>query len=498
VVATPPANSPAPTAPTATETPDVQPDEQPETQPDNNQPVEPEQSPAPAEPVQDPNATPDNGDSINNENEIQEAPVTADATGQDVVVKAPGDAQPVAREESAAVAITAGADIPNVTAGSEVRDMREVAEIMTKRLHSSRNASGDGEQSVVASIELEYPEERQLTMDPKLNADKIAAVVSEQAITAAGGFCAPLEVRYDIFGLGSTVRPLKDSLPAFRADRGGIRYVEAPVLADYGTAVGLWTAATDASPGTATKPCLTVTCQDEMTAVVDAITLCLQFGNLMTRAFPELVQRNNELAAVQFARYAELRLLANIKAAGTALTAAKDLGAVRDILDQVNRAAASMRYRHRIAPETNLRFVAPSWLRDAFRSDISMQMPSGDPVEQHALADAEIAAWFRNRNINVTWTLEGLPTFGGPQEGTGTTVVTWPDTVEWDLFPEGTFLFLDGGTLDLGIIRDSTLVGTNDYRMFMETFETVAKMGPESIHVTSTYEPTGEARALVA
>ena len=43
-------------------------------------------------------------------------------------------------------------------------------------------------------------------------------------------------------------------------------------------------------------------------------------------------------------------------------------------------------------------------------------------------------------------------------------------------WPEGTFL-LDGGTLELGIIRDSVLNSTNDFLLFGETFENTAKLG---------------------
>jgi hypothetical protein len=57
-------------------------------------------------------------------------------------------------------------------------------------------------------------------------------------------------------------------------------------------------------------------------------------------------------------------------------------------------------------------------------------------------------------------------------------------------------LFLDGGTLDLGIIRDSTLVGTNDYKMFVETFEGIAMVGVEALAVTSTINVNGAAAAL--
>jgi hypothetical protein len=75
-------------------------------------------------------------------------------------------------------------------------------------------------------------------------------------------------------------------------------------------------------------------------------------------------------------------------------------------------------------------------------------------------------------------------------------MLEFPDTFTWYMFAEGTFLFLDGGTLDLGIIRDSTLVGTNDYKMFVETFEGIAKVGVESIKVTSTIAVNGVAAAL--
>jgi hypothetical protein len=35
----------------------------------------------------------------------------------------------------------------------------------------------------------------------------------------------------------------------------------------------------------------------------------------------------------------------------------------------------------------------------------------------------------------------------------------------------GTFLYLDGGTLDLGLVRDSQLENVSDYQIFGEAFE---------------------------
>lgn len=65
----------------------------------------------------------------------------------------------------------------------------------------------------------------------------------------------------------------------------------------------------------------------------------------------------------------------------------------------------------------------------------------------------------------------------------------------WLLFAEGSFQFLDGGRLDLGVVRDSVLDATNDYETFVETFEGIAFRGVEAYQVQSTVVPTGASAA---
>jgi hypothetical protein len=326
--------------------------------------------------------------------------------------------------------------------------------------------------------------------------------VSPQAITAAGGLCAPVEVRYDIFGLGEVdSRPVKDALAGFNAARGGIRYLTSPTIADLDGASSLWTLQDDIDAATAgapdpVKPCLRVACGDEVTVYTDAIPLCLTFGNLNARAYPELVRRHNELALVQHARYAETRLLTRIGALSTAVTTTRKIGATADLLASVDRAVSAYRNRHRMAPNAPLRMMAPEWLRALLRADLAYRMPGDGIDNSFAIADATIAAFFRTRNVNISWFLDGETgqVFSAQTAGS---LLDFPDNVIWYLFSEGTFLFLDGGTLDLGLVRDSTLIGTNDYKTFVETFEGVAKVGIESLRVTSRLEPTGMAGGTV-
>ena len=421
-----------------------------------------------------------------------EAPVTAAAdNAENLEIEVPADRRPVAEASVAPVAITAGADIPGYTAGSSLSSMDEVAVAMEKRLHALRRVNGgDGEQHIVASLSTTYPEDRTLGTDPEENWSKIQNVVGPEALVAAGGHQAPFEVRYDIFGFGTTNRPVRDALPRFQADRGGIRFILPPVLSSYDNAVGVWTAANDAAetPNPAAKNSLTVTAASETTVATDAVTLQMQFGNLVTRAYPELIARHNELGLIQHAREAEQYLLSKIAAGSTAVTTSSLIGFGRDMLVQVGRAAAAYRSRHRLEADAPLRVILPSWVKDAMVADLTLAMPGDNTLD----ASAEIEGYLASRGVVVSYSLD-QNVYAAQSAGA---LLEFADSFTWYMFAEGTFLFLDGGTLDLGIIRDSTLVGTNDYKMFVETFEGVAKVGIESLAITSTINVNGVAAAL--
>jgi hypothetical protein len=440
--------------------------------------------------------TPTQTETVQVAQEIMEAPVTAAADNADNLnIEVPADRRPTSRISAAPVAITAGADIPGYTAGSSISSMAEVAEAMAKRLHGLRRVNGgDGEQHIVASISTQFPEERTLTQDAQANWDKVQAVVGPEALVASGGHQAPFEVKYDIFGIGSAVRPVRDALPRFQADRGGIRYITPPVLSSYASAVGVWTAANDSAetPSPSSKLSLTVAAASETTVSTDAVTLQLQFGNLLSRAYPELIARHNELGLIQHAREAEGNLMAKIGSASTAVTSTSVIGMGRDFLVQLGRAAAAYRSRHRLDADAPLRAIIPAWVKDAMAADLTLAMPGDSTLNAYAEIDAYIAS----RGIIATYSLDtagGASHFGAQSTGA---MVEFPDTFVWYIFAEGSFLFLDGGTLDLGVIRDSTLVGTNDYKMFVETFENVALVGVESLQVTSTINVNGVAAAL--
>jgi hypothetical protein len=373
-------------------------------------------------------------------------------------------------------------------AGRELFDGPEIAdEVLTNIKLLDGRGGGGIERALVASVRLDLPDERRLGLDVVENGARIAAVTSPQAITASGGICAPVNVSYDLAQITTADRPLRDSLAFFQADRGGVRFIPPPNLTDVEEAVGVWTEANDQNPtNPTTKPCLTVTCAQEQEVLVEAITRCLQFGNFNARTFPEQVTAYLELSLAAHARTAENRLWDAMATASTAVSTGQLLGAARDVLTVLDRATAQFRSRNRMPARAPLQLWAPAWLTDLLRADLARQQPGDNTL---AVADAQLAQFFTTRNVTVTGSLDASQEFGtqgvGPLDG-------WPGTVDVILSHPGAFLFLDAGTLDLGIVRDSTLNATNDFQIFAETFEAVAFVGIESLAITMDVCANGE------
>jgi hypothetical protein len=479
-----------------------------------------------------PAAEPAPADSLSDGTTTQESEgaVTASATSSGpVVVTPPAGNRPVPREERTGVqlAITAGADIPGVGSGTALTDMTAVADAFAKRLHTLRNVSGGvGEQHTIATLNFEYPEERQLGGNDPTNLGRIEKVNGREAITAAAAVCAPLETLYDINVCGVTDRPVRDSLARFNADRGGVRIFGAPVL---GNCAGLWTTtgswsaqgklsiATNAAGGgnppfagfpsmpgaTATaKGCCDSVCPDPRDVILDAIYACMRFSNFTNRFFPEVIKANTDLALINHARFAEQYLLNGIAAQSTAVTLdlAGSVGLARAMVKAVRQAAVGIRRRHRLGADAPMRTILPVWLLDAMVADIAMQMP-GDGLESLGVAESKLRAIWSDANVNVTWALDEVDATGQPVAAAAQAagaLAEFPDEVSFPVFPEGSFLYLDGGTLDLGIVRDTTSIAANEYATFVETFESVAFTGCESLWVTASgLCVSGAAAALV-
>lgn len=490
-----------------------------------------------AEPEVDPAADPDADPGADPEADPEAEPVDTDAVAEPVAASAarrrPAVGRVSARRPAAAAplpsvtasagslpddiadwGLVASANAPDLSAGTRITTRDQLAQAFLSAYEATQGyRHGPRVKVKIARAGREnaaelYGPERFLGRDPGANHTRIEAVAGElaimraggiEAVTAAGGICAPTPVRYDLPIIGSDERPVRDSaLVRFGADRGGVRLLPPPLIEDLAGAIGVWTEENDQDPDDpAVKPCLTLSCPEEYENLVTAITKCLEVGNFRARYFPEQVEAWLRLAAVNHARRAEILLLDAMTAASTHVTQGQLLGTVPDILAGLDRATAIIPSVNRLGRNFPMRFVFPFWLYNQMRTDEARRLPSGMSAdERYAVAESSMNRWMTVRNVTPTPIMDG-PTGqmfnrqgDGPMQG-------WPSTVKTWLYPDGSHLFLDGGTLDLGLYRDSALVSTNDLQIFSETFEGHAFHGVESWDITFDTCPDGSISGTV-
>lgn len=422
--------------------------------------------------------------------------------------------RPAARRPSERMAdqarsqVLARRTVGSIANGDPITTRTEFVSLMHDSIRRIIGSNGSGEEVLVASINVDYPEDRRLGTDPGENAAKIDAVTSLNALVASGGTCNPVNVDYSVAVFSTNDEPLGDSLPRFQATRGGLRFVSPPTMATVGAAgTTLWTEANDvALNAPAVKPIQRIYCATEQEVYVDAIPTRIVVGNMMGRFSPEITDANIKLAETNAAQFREINRLKLIASKSTAVSTGQLLGAARDLLATLDQAAAAARWRNRLGHSFPLRAVLPSWTMDMVRADLVREIGHGEDVAQtFALSDADVGAMLSARNIQVTWLLDGLAANGAQGFGyqgfgaqaTGA-LVDWPRNIVWWLFAEGTFQLLDGGKLDIGVVRDSTLNNTNDYEVFTEVFEAIAFRGIESLQLNTAVRPNGLSAGTVS
>lgn len=401
---------------------------------------------------------------------------------------------PAAAQADAVQALVSTAD------GRPLASLKDVAALMIEKARTFGEYRGAQSEYVSIARAMTALDSSRV-LDPRdglSNQMKIDAITSPEALTASGGLCAPLTISYALQQLSDAARPVRAGLTRFNAERGGIRYIAPFDFSHYRTAITLWTEVNDIKPGqggnVATKACFKVDCGAEHEVVIDATVRCLQFGNLMARTYPENVAKATAETLVAHAEKAEKVLLDKIKANSTQLRAGQALGLARDFLYHIATAAAGYRNRHRMDPDAVLEFMAPAWVFDAIRGDL--MRGAHMTTDLMSVANATIRGWLNDLRVRPVAFYWDSPTIGVDKSQIFATpssgiVTDFPDQIQWGLWAPGTHLFLDSGSLDLGLVRDSTLNATNDYQMFAETFEGLATVGIESQWIVSDVKPIG-------
>ncbi len=326
------------------------------------------------------------------------------------------------------------------------------------------------------------------------------------AVTAVGTTLTSATAAFSYADVGRSVSG--GSIPA-GATVASVQSATAATLSAAATAAanGVTVTVSGVGTGPTTKPALEITCGTETEVLVEAIPQILNVGNMRARFNPEVLSQALHYLGMAHAVTAEVELLRQMRAFAKHVSGVQRFGIARDVLTALDLITAYTRDRYRLPDTTVLRVVLKRWIKNAIRADIAkaaFPYEGGDAYTSLAVTDAQIDAWFAARNVVATWAFDddtGSQNFGAQGAGTASVPVAlngWPATTRMLVFPEGTFQFLDGGQLDLGVTRDSTLNAQNKMQLFAETFEGVAPRGFEALDFTAAFVSNGASAGTVA
>lgn len=309
------------------------------------------------------------------------------------------------------------------------------------------------------------------------------------SLTAAAGWCAPSETLYDFLGIPAASELL--SLPEVNIDRGGVRF---PIQPDFSALyndenTSFHYTEAELLDGVE-KPCFEIPCDGFEEVRLEAIGLCITAGILQQKGFPEAVQvyidgiLKNHMHRVSAVSVRKMQ-----EGSGEAITIpeASTMGAFGALLNAVEMAIVDLRLNQRIPEATTLEVVLPVWAKAVLRADLTYRR--GETATQ-PVTDAQLAAHFTQRGAVVQYV--GEYQSGGQLPGGSTPMTQWPDTIEFMVYPAGTWFRSMSNVIELGVLYDQAQLKNNRYTaLFTEDGFAVGKRGPVSRRYQVPIHPNG-------
>lgn len=303
------------------------------------------------------------------------------------------------------------------------------------------------------------------------------ALGTVDSLTAAAGWCAPSENRYELCSLWD-VDGIYDA-PTTSAPRGGINYTDDFTWAAInGATITSFTKLTEAQViADAEKSCAELPCPEFTDRRLDVAVTCITGQFLQAHAYPEVVSTWTDGLLTKHAYEINKDIIAQVVAfAGAPIVIPgqnDDTSATASILAAIEVAAIDMRERSNMAFSQTLEVVLPRWILAQFRADISRRNAwHNDPF---TLTDGQIIAWFATRNVRPQfvrgWQDAQSGLAGGPGDITApiTPITALPTEVNFLIYPAGAVVIAREDVVTLTNVYDSTNLTTNRFtQLFTE------------------------------
>jgi hypothetical protein len=399
-----------------------------------------------------------------------------------------------------------------VAAGTGI-EWDQIGRIMERRLQGYSHSTYDAakragrhmrQQFGVLSITKPFSDDLVLRSNDPTHVDEVMQHAMDEhrlpggSLVAAGGWCAPSEIIYDLCELESGDGLL--SIPEISVARGGIQWTTGPDWSDIWSQTGFcFTEAEDETgayvepvaagdqPNTVgPKPCYTVECPDFQEERLRVCGLCIQSGLLQQRGYPEVLARTVRGALIAHDHKMSAAMIQAMVAGSTPITmTAATVGTAAPLLTAIELQVEHYRYSHRMSRSTTLEAIFPYWVRGAIRSDLALRLG----VDLLAVTDAMIDGWFRLRGIAPQYVYDWQPLDTVAADA----FKVWPANVQFLLYSAGTWVRGVADVITLDTIYDSTLLANNDFTaLFTEDAWLPAKLCVDSRVITVPVCSTGE------
>jgi hypothetical protein len=461
-----------------------------------------------------------------------------------VAGRAPRREVPADTERPSYAVMTAAADVPGFAAGQPLTRFAEAAQAVQARIEryptmpaGRRQFRGDPQRRPIdvydpespgrrlelrsfsrhgaVQIRRQYPDDLRIvdgrdayeTMmhvasERRLPGGSLVASATEQvkrgkSLTAAAGWCAPSETIYDLVEL-ETMDGLLD-VPEVQASRGGFQIPEdggpnfATIYSGIGNSGDTHLTEAEVIADTA-KVCYDIPCPDFEDVRLGVDYVCLTGGLLQRRGYPEVVARFSRGAVTALAhKINQGKIAAMVAASGAAVVVPADANgddAISGLLSAVELAIVDIKYRNRMGFNSTVEIVLPFWVLAQMRASATRRRG----VNMVSLADAEIMAWFAQRNAVPRFVYDWQDGFSGLANSPGgaSALTVLPSTVQFLAYPAGTWVAAVQDVVNLDTIYDSTKLATNEYTaLFAEDGWAMLQMSPTTRLYTAVVDPSG-------
>lgn len=368
--------------------------------------------------------------------------------------------------------------------GQELDGWDDVAKafVTRARTHSGNTA----QQSTVAVVRRDFPAEFTITGGEtdvqymkKIDFLRDEKRLEGGSLLAGVGWCAPSPVVYTTCNMVTSDGLL--NLPEIGAPRGGIKHnqgIQFSTIFGAGTGFNILTES-QVIADTA-KTCVAIPCPSFVDDRLKVSVLCLTGDILQDRGYPEFVSEFIQGAMAVQAHVVNKQIIADIVTDSVAVTLtgaapwATDLSVVSQVMSAVEVAVMDIRYNLRLAQSQTLEVVFPYWLKAQMRADWLRRNAQDD----YNLVDGLIDTMLTTRGVHAQWVYDWQDAFaagaisgsaGAAVVGAQVPITELPTSLQFLIFPAGTWVIARQDVIRLDTIYDSTNITTNKVtQLFLE------------------------------